>query len=737
MKMSVEQALTKGRTLCRNGAVADAERVYREVLERFPTNKRLLAELHALTTPKIENPPQADLDALVALYGQRRLGEARDRAAALLERFPNGEILCNIAGVVNADLGRLDAAIAAYDHAVTLAPDYFEAYNNRGNALKDAKRFEEAIASFDAALALHPAYAEAHMNRGIALFRLRRLDEALKSYDRAIALNPGRAEAYNNRGNTLLELKRTDDALADFDKAVALAPTYADAYVNRGNALRALERKEEAVASYERAIAISPAHAEAYNNRGGVLRTMKRLDDALESYEQALRFKPDYAMPLSESVNLKAHLCDWADIGRRAELSRVGLAGEAVPPFFMLNIDDDAARQLHYSRTWAAESLPAERPVDFGARKDDGKIRIGYISADFHNHATLCLMGKMLELHDRDRFEIHAFSYGVNVGDRMRTRLLKNVDHFHDVGDLNDEAVAALARSLSIDIAIDLKGYTEKGRSGIFAYRPAPVSVNYLGYPGTMGADFIDYIIADRIIIPEDHQDYYSEKVLYMPHSYQVNDNARDVAATVYTRADVGLPEDAFVFCCFNNNYKISPVELDIWTRLLTKVEGSVLWLLGDNQWAIANLRREVEARGIDPARLIFADRAIVAEHMARHVCADLFLDTFNVNAHTTASDALWMGLPVVTKLGNSFVSRVAGSLLHAVDMPELVTGTVEDYEALALALATDPARLAAVRAKLAANRLTTPLYDTERFTRDIEAIYEGLYAEHCGVLVG
>ena len=732
MKMSVDQALRKGRTLCRSGAIEDAERVYREVLARFPTNRRLLDELDALSRPRIANPPQAELDALVALHGQRRLDEALGHANRLLEAYPHGEILCNIAGVLNAELGRHDAAIVHYDHAVELAPDYHEAHNNRGNALREAKRLDEALASFDTALRLKGDYAEAHMNRGITLYRLKRLEDALASYGKAVRLNPARAEAYNNRGNALLDLKRHDEALADFDKAIGIRPAYADAYVNRGNALRALDRREDAVASYDRAIALMPALAEAHNNRGGVLKTIKRLDEALDSYETALRLKPDYAMPLSEIVNLRAHLCDWTNMAeRRATLSALAMNGEAVPPFFMLNIADDPARQLACARTWTAERHGRARPVDFGPRSPDARIRIGYFSADFHNHATMCLMGKMLELHDRSRFEIHAFSYGVNVEDRMRKRLLRTVDAFHDVGELDDGSVAELARSRGIDIAVDLKGHTENSRSGIFAYRAAPVQVNYLGYPGTMGADFMDYIIADGIIIPEEDEKYYSEKVIRMPHSYQVNDDQRDLSAKKYSRADVGLPADGFVFCCFNNNYKISPAEFDIWMRLLAKVEGSVLWLLGDNEWAIANLRRQAEARGIDPARLVFAERVTVAEHLARHVCADLFLDTFNVNAHTTASDALWMGLPIVTKLGASFVSRVAGSLLHAVGLPELVTDTAEAYERLALDLATDPAHFAATRAKLAGNRLTTPLFDTERFTRDIEKVYERLHDTH------
>ncbi len=448
-----------------------------------------------------------------------------------------------------------------------------------------------------------------------------------------------------------------------------------------------------------------------------VLKFLKRPDEACQSFEKALELKPGYAMALAETLYMKAHLCDWSGIARGEELAQLALAGQVVPPFYMLPIDDDPARQLVYARNWAKERYGEGRAATFRPRKPGAKIKLGYFSADFHNHATMCLMIRMLELHDKGRFEIHAFSYGPESDDPMRRRVLAAVDGFHEVAKLADQQIAELSRATGIDIAIDLKGFTETSRSGIFAHRPAAIAVNYLGFPSTMGADFIDHVIGDRIIIPEADQHFFAEKVAYLPNSYQVNDGARTVSDRIFTRAGLGLPEQGFVFASFNNNYKITPAEFDIWMRLLAKVEGSVLWLLQDNEWAAANLRREAEARGIDPARLVFAERAPNAEHLARQRCADLFLDTFKVNAHTTAADALWAGLPVVTKLGRSFVARVAGSLLDAVGLPELVTETPQAYEALALTLATNPAKLKAIGDKLAANRLTAPLFDTERYT--------------------
>ncbi len=374
------------------------------------------------------------------------------------------------------------------------------------------------------------------------------------------------------------------------------------------------------------------------------------------------------------------------------------------------------------SRTWASEkdrqsalpfpALPQTRPE---------RLKIGYFSADFHDHATMFLIAGLLREHDRAGFELFAYSYGrIRSGD-WRKRAEGDVDHFFDVADSSDRDVADLARSHGLDIAVDLKGYTEDARSGIFRHRPAPVQINFLGYPGSMGADFIDYIVADPTIIPDDQRRFYSERIIYLPHSYQPNDNTREIAKTDTTRADFGLPEDGFVFCCFNNNYKIGPCEFDVWMRLLDKVDGSVLWLFRSNIWAEYNLRKEAEKRGVDPARLVFAGKLPHPEHLARHKHADLFIDTFNCNAHTTASDALWGGLPVVTKQGKQFAARVAASLLRAVRLPELIAETEEEYEKRILELASAPDKLSSIKTRLAENRMKEPLFDTWRYTRNFE----------------
>ncbi len=379
--------------------------------------------------------------------------------------------------------------------------------------------------------------------------------------------------------------------------------------------------------------------------------------------------------------------------------------------------------QKKYARTpMAARERPPARPEI---------LRIGYCSGDFFDHATMQLMAKLFEIHDRDRFSLHAFSYGPPKQDAMRARAEAAFDRFHDVRGQSDEAAAALMRREAIDIAVDLKGHTTDGRLGVLAYRPAPVQMSYIGYPGAIGAPFIDYIVADETVIPSQERRHYSERVVFLPHSYQVNDDSRIIADAAVTRADAGLPENGFVFCCFNNSFKISPAEYDIWMRLLRETDGAVLWLLEANRTAVENLRMQAQRRGVDPSRIVFAPRAGVGEHLARHRCADLFLDTFNYNAHTTAADALWAGLPLVTKAGEGFAARVGASVLNAVGLPDLVTANAADYERLARALAANPDKLAAIKARLAANRAAAPLFATEPFARRLEQAFDQAYGRY------
>jgi predicted O-linked N-acetylglucosamine transferase (SPINDLY family) len=427
-------------------------------------------------------------------------------------------------------------------------------------------------------------------------------------------------------------------------------------------------------------------------------------------------------------------LCDWSALDTQTSelLAKIEGGLQATPPFAVLAITSAPALQRKAAEIVVNERHPASPvlpPIPKRARQK--KVRIGYYSADYHNHPTAYLMAGLFERHDRGKFELVAFSFGPDREDEMRRRVSAAFDQFIDVRDKADKDVALLSRNMAVDIAVDLKGFTQGHRAGIFSYGAAPIQVNYLGYPGTMGAKYIDYLIADRTLIPEDFRQHCSERIVYLPDSYQVNDRQRAIADRVFLRDELGLPQQGFVFCCFNNNFKITPATFDGWMRILKQVDGSVLWLLEDNPTASRHLRKEAEARGVSAGRLVFAGRMPLADHLARHRAADLFVDTLPCNAHTTASDALWAGLPVLTCMGEAFASRVAASLLNAIDLPELVTTSQEQYEALAVELATNPERIGQIKQKLERNRLTTPLFDTQLFTTRIEDAYTQMYERY------
>jgi protein O-GlcNAc transferase len=595
-------------------------------------------------------------------------------------------------------------------------------------AAAQAGRFEEARSAFERSLELDPNNATAWVNLGAVHQALREFEPALQRYAQALRLNPGSPEAWNNRALVLAELGRCEEAVSSCDLAVSLRPEYGEAHNTRGLALQGLHRWPEALASHDEALRRKPGYAKAHHNRGIVLLELGRPADALASLERALQLSPAIEGLHGLVLNTRMKLARWEGHAQRlADLrSRVEQGQLATQPFALLSLIDSADLQLRAARAWAARhypTLPGEgvRPR---ARVPGEPLRIGYFSADFHHHATSHLMAGLFEVHDRQGFRITAFSFGPDDDDPMTRRVRSAFDEFVDVRGLSDVEVARQARDRGIDIAVDLKGYTRDCRPGIFAARAAPIQVSYLGYPGTMGAPFIDYVIADGTLIPLSLRNAYDEQPVLLPGSYQVNDRTRLVAPGLPPREALGLPEAATVFACFNHTYKINPEVFGSWMRILSACRDGVLWLLEDSPEASGNLRLEAQRRGVDPARIVFAPRAPTAEHLARHAHADLFLDTWPYNAHTTASDALWMGVPVVTKIGEGFASRVAASLLHAVALPELITQRAADYEALALELGRDPPRRQALRERLLANRPTSPLFNTEATARHVERAY-------------
>ena len=654
-----------------------------------------------------------------------------DKALAIR---PDWAEALNNRGNVLQNLGRHDEALGSYDKALAIRPDWAEALNNRGNVLQNLGRHDEALASYDKALAIRPDWAEALNNHGNVLQNLRRHDEALGSYDKALAIRPDYAEALYNRGNVLQNLRRHDEALASHDKGLAIRPDWAEALNNRGSVLKELGRHDEALASYDKAIALKPDYAEAHISRGNVLNELSRPAEALESFDKAISLKPDFQFLLGHLLFAKRWICDWNNLALQvAQLFyKIERSEKVSPPFPLLALSNSPKLQLYASKLYANARHPVN-PIlpDIASRKRHDKISIGYFSGDFRQHPVALLVAGLFENHDRSRFEVTAFSFGPNTNDDMEQRISRACDGFFNIRNRSDTDAASLARALRVDIAVDLSGFTLGCRPGIFSMRAAPIQVNYLGYPGTMGIEYYDYLIADRTLIPDTDRSYYTEKIAYLPNTYQPNDLSRCVSGGALTRIEVGLPDDGFVFCCFNNNFKISPTIFDSWMRILKQVDGSVLWLLEDNVTATDKLRKEVKIRGVDPARLIFAKRISLPDHLARHRLADLFLDTLPYNAHTTASDALWAGLPVLTRAGGTFAARVAASLLKAIELPELITSTVVEYERLAVYLAKNPQELAIIRRKVANNRLTTPLFDVQCFSKHIEAAYSKMYERY------
>lgn len=710
-------------------------------------------------------PSPSDMQQLIGLFRSGRLQDAEVQARQMIERYPDALVLFDVLGAALAGQGKLEDAADSCRQALQVNPGYFVAHNNLGNVLKDQGKLDEAAASYRQALEINSGYVEAHSNLGNVLNKLGKAEEAEQSLRRALEIKPDFAPAHNNLGivlngqgrheeaighlehvlarapksadalvnlgNAQSALKRHREAVATYKKALASRPGFAEAHSNLGAALAALEKHEEAVASCRQALAIDPDFVDAHYNLGKALMALKRFPEAQSSYGKVLALDPEHSEALGLSMSMARNICDWSAFAENLrDLSAGVQAGRLiVDPGVFVSISDTPEDHLQCAKAYLADTIgTGVSPVAPKARRDDERVRVAYLSGDFRSHPVAYLAVELFELHDRDRFEIVGISWGADDNSPIRRRLWKAFDDVVEVQDHDDRAVAELVADRGIHIAVDLMGYTMDYRPGIFARRPAPIQVNYLGYPGTMGADFMDYIVVDPFVAPPGEELHYAEKLVRVPDCYQVNDRKRSVADHTPSRAEAGLPDAGFVFCCFNQNYKIAPAIFDIWMRLLTATPGSVLWLLRDNEAAEQNLREEAKARGVDPARLVFAPRVAIEDHLARQRRADLFLDTLPYNAHTSASDALWNGLPIVTCPGRSFAGRVAGSILHAMDMPELVTDSLEVYEALALKLTREPELLAKLREKIALNRDRAALFDSERFCRNLEAAYQVMF---------
>ena len=662
----------------------------------------------------------------VLFQAQGRYEDATSAYSRAISARPGyAEAEFNLAGALH-QLGQLEAAEAAYSRAIAINPRVAVVHNNLGIVLKDLGRLDAAAASLKRAISLQADYAEAFHNLAAVLRDQGRLEEALGCYGRAVALRPDFTDAINNAGVILQELGRAGEAVDLYRRLISSAPARADLCNNMGTALLSAGRGAEASEAFRHALTLRDDFPEGHYNLGNAARELGDLAGAIVAYEHALRLRPDYAEAYCQLVYHRRQACMWqtfdTDDDGMLDLVR---KGARVPPFFLLTTRASAADQLACARTWAA-AVKRDHPAAFkhAATERGGRIKLGYLSGDFHQHATAHLMAELFEHHDRGRFEVIGYSYGPDDGSAMRARLVDAFDRFVDVRSFSHRQAAAAIHDDAVDILIDLKGYTHQARPAIAALRPAPVQVGYLGFPATTGADFVDYLMVDRFVAPADRQQFFSEQLVHLPGCYQVNDRKREIADPPPSRQACGLPVGGFVFCSFNNSYKISPRLFDMWMSLLRVRSDSVLWLLRSNDLVEDNLRAEAGRRGVDPRRLVFAPVVPPAEHLARFSHADLFLDTLPCNAHTTASDALWAGVPVLTCSGDTFAGRVAGSLLNAAGMPELITRSLEEYAELALALAQDPDRLSALRARVNRARDSSSLFDLPKLTLHIEAAY-------------
>ena len=636
-------------------------------------------------------------------------------------------------GKVLKELKRFEEALISYEKAILLKNDYADAHSNLGNVLQEIERPKEALLSYDRALEIKRDSAETHFNRGNVLQQLMRWDEALQSYDHAIIIRRDYAEAYSNRGNVLKELKKLNEALLSYDNAIKCKPDYAEAYCNRGNLFKENGCVDEALASYDKAIEFKPDSAEIYANRGTVLKELKRMDEAIYCFQKGLEIKPHYEYLFGAFLHAKMLICNWHNLEDEvAKLaSNIRNNKKSSYTFPLLALIDNLKIHKVSSEMWVSDKYPTNRILGaIPKHTNKSKISIGYYSADFREHPVSYLAAELFEMHDKSKFEIYAFYWGAAENSPMQQRVSAAFDKFIDVRLKTDKEIASLSRQMGIDVAVDLTGNTADGRLGIFACRAAPVQLSYIGYLGTMGASYYDYLIADKTIIPTESQKYYVEKIVYLP-CYQVNDSKRSISDKSFQRKDLNLPDAGFVFCCFNNNYKITPKTFDGWMRILCAVPGSVLLLYSENKWAKENLISEAVKRGVDKKRLVFAGALLREEYLARYRIADLFLDTLPYNAGTTASDALWAGLPVLTCAGESFASRVASSLLNAIGIPELITTTQSEYEAMAIKLALNPGLLKSIKEKLAINRSNYPLFNTPLFTKNIEDAYTKMYGRY------
>ena len=636
-------------------------------------------------------------------------------------------------GTVLRQLGKLEESEESYKRAISLKPDFIEAYYNSGITLQMLEKFDDAEARFKKAITLKSDFALAHYSLGNNFKIKKNLEKALTSYRNSIKFKPDHALSYHNLGITLKILGRINEAETCYKKAIELKPDYVLAYYNLGRLLIELNKLEEAEVNYKKAIEYKPDYAEAYYSLGNLYKMVNNTDKTLICYDTAYSIKPDLDYLMGELLFIKMKFGIWNDFSENIKkLIKQINNGKKISTIYPLMVFvDNLLIHQKVAEVFSTQDHPESNIFPkITPYHNHKKIKIGYFSPDFRNHPVSFLTAGLYEVHDRSKFEIHAFSLRSSNRDEFNRRVRAGVDYFHDVQIMSDQDIVKFSRSLEIDIAIDLAGYTAGSRTDIFAMSVAPIQVSYLGFPGTMGTNYMNYLIADKTIIPEQNKKYYSENIVYLPN-YQINDTKVEVSKKVISREDLGLPLDSFVFCCFNNTHKISPQTFNSWARILEQVDNSVLMLYAENETVIKNLKKEINDRGINPNKLIFGQKLTRPEFLARYQVIDLFLDTLPHNAGATASDALRMEVPVLTRMGQSFASRMAASLLNAVNLPELITTTQNQYELLAINLATNPKKFKFIKDKLINNLPEAALFNTTLSARNLEKAYHIMYKNY------
>ena len=765
-KISVNQLLRKADNFVKKNNLEKAFAIYNEVLKQFPKNQEAKVKLRQLASGGSRSPegelPESVLNQLVALYEKGEYKSLVNQCSNLQSSFPGSLILFKLKGVSQRFLGLNSDATQSYRKALEISPYDIEThhnlsivlnqngetkesihllenlissniandstYNFLGNSYKQIGKIDKAILYYNKALSLNPKNADVCNNLGILYQALNKSNDSVNAYKKAISINPNFFQAFFNLGNVFLHDGNYLESENYFRRALTINSNFYQAHNSLGIALKNQGKYKLAIESYQKALKIYPNYPECLNNLGVIYQEAGDHQNSVIYFERSLDLRKNNTETLSQYFLEKMQICDWNDNkGYIQALADVAISQQQLPPFSMLGFEDNPQNQLIRSQVWASSKYGKQTLREY-TKHNGKKIKLGYFGSDFYNHATMYLMSGLFRNHNIDDFEIYIYDYGYEKFGYLRDELNLKFNNIFNIENISDYQIASLCYEHKLDIAIDLKGYTTGNRLNIFRYRIAPIQISYLGYPGSIGAEFIDYILADPVLISKDVRQFYSEKILYMPYCYQPNDNQRNISSNITKRRDHGLPDNAFVFCCFNNNYKITSVELDIWARLLKKVQDSVLWILRSNLIAEKNLLNEFSNRDIDPNKIIFADKIQHEHHLERHRHADLFLDTFNINAHTTASDALWAGLPMVTVLGRQFASRVGASLLFACGLDELVTKTLKDYEELCIELATDKSRLMKIKNKILTSKASLPLFDTVTYTKDFEIL---LYKAH------